>query len=91
MAVLAAGLLAVGCSSDPTPRRESSTPAVNPDDEKVEFRCLQGYDSISGKPVPTIYAWTKRGKSAVVRWVRNDFEKAGYDPARRCKEASPQW
>jgi len=91
MAVLAAGVLAVGCSRDVTPRREYSNPTVNPDDDKVEFRCLQGYDLILDKQVPTTYAWTKRGKSAVVHWVRNDFEKAGYDPAKRCSEASPRF
>ena len=91
MAVLTAGLLAAGCSRDVTPRIEYSTPTVNPDDGKVEFRCLNGYDLIQDKRVPTTYAWTKRGKSAVVRWVRNDFEKAGYDPAKRCAEASPRF
>lgn len=90
MAVLAAGLLAVGCTRNITPRRESSIPTVE-SEEKVQFRCLMGYDLDLDKKVPTTYAWRKRGKSAVVRWVRNDFEGAGYDPDKRCREASPRF
>ncbi len=53
MAMLAAGVLAVGSSSYATTRTESN-PTVKSD--KVEFRCLNGYDIVLGKRV-----WYARG------------------------------
>jgi len=64
---------------------------VKSDDDEVEFRCLNGYDIVLDKRVPTTYAWAKRGKMAVNRWVRDDFEEAGYDAWRRCREVSPRF
>ncbi|MBC6424635.1 MAG: hypothetical protein GDA38_26600 [Hormoscilla sp. SP12CHS1] len=86
MAVLAAALLAVGSSSYARTGTEY-TPEVKSDSE-LQFRCLKGYDYKLDKRVPSTYAWTKRGKLAVVRWVTDHFERAGYDPWRRCYEVS---
>ncbi|MGK7903217.1 MAG: COP23 domain-containing protein [Hormoscilla sp.] len=79
IAGLAAGVLAVGC--DPTP----------PTPPTVEFRCLKGYHQEKKEYVPTTFAWTQRGKSPVIRWVRDDFKAAGYDPRTRCEEVSPRF
>ncbi|MBO1347066.1 MAG: hypothetical protein EBE86_006570 [Hormoscilla sp. GUM202] len=86
MAVLAAALLAVGSSSYARTGTDY-TPEVKSDSE-LQFRCLKGYDYKLDKRVPSTYAWTKRGKLAVVRWVTDHFERAGYDPWRRCYEVS---
>ncbi|MBC6479449.1 MAG: hypothetical protein GDA56_18415 [Hormoscilla sp. GM7CHS1pb] len=60
-------------------------------DSELEFRCLKGYDYKLDKRVPSTYAWTKRGKLAVVRWVTDHFERAGYDHWRRCYEVSDRF
>lgn len=95
MGVLAAGVLAVGCGSTALTSRNreatteaESTPGVK-SSEEVQFICREGYDLRLDKKVPITYAWTSRGKSTVIRWVRNDFQQ--YDPWRRCREVSPRF
>ena len=95
MAVLAAGVLAVGggstaltASSREATTETESTPGVK-SSEEVQFICREGYDHTLNKKVPTTYAWTSRGKSAVIRWVRNDFQQ--YDPGTRCRHVSPRF
>lgn len=89
MALLAAGLLAMGSSSYGRTGREYS-PEVKSESE-LRFRCLKGYDYKLDKRVPSTYAWTKEGKLAVIRWVTDDFEQVGYDPWRRCYEVSDRF
>jgi len=95
MAVLAAGVLAVGggstaltASSREATTETESTPGVK-SSEEVQFICREGYDLSLEKYVPTTYAWRKKGKSVVIRWVRNDFQQ--YDPWMRCREVSPRF
>jgi hypothetical protein len=89
IAVLATGAMAAGCANK---TEVSNQPESNPDksSETVTFICEKGYDKVSGKNLPTTYAWAERGKIAVVRWETDYFSKWGYTPEERCKEVSPR-
>lgn len=50
----------------------------------VQFICAQSRRT----NVPTTYAWTRRGKIAVVRW---QSRLSDYSPQRRCEEVSPRF
>lgn len=56
-------------------------------EQGVKFICAK---SRKGN-VPTTYAWTGRGKIAVIRWESKDLNAAGYTPQRRCEEVSPRF
>lgn len=56
---------------------------------KTEFICADSYDPQSGERNPTTFAWTPRGKVAVVRWQTEEF--AQYPPQERCAEVSPRF
>jgi len=58
---------------------------------KVEFICADGYDQQTDSRLPTTYAWTERGKIAVVRWSTDFFERAGFSPQKRCELVSPRF
>lgn len=60
-------------------------------DSEVQFICAESFDSDSGQPLPTTFAWTPRGKIAVVRWQTEDFLNAGFSPQQRCDEVSPRF
>jgi hypothetical protein len=58
----------------------------------VQFICRDGFDENTQQRHPTTYAWTSRGKIAVVRWTRDGklgFED--YPPQKRCAEVSPRF
>lgn len=57
----------------------------------VEFICADGYDQQTGERLPTTYAWTERGKIAVVRWSTEFFADEGFSPQKRCEEVSPRF
>jgi len=59
--------------------------------QDVEFICADGYDQKTGERLPTTYAWTERGKIAVVRWSTDFFEEVGWSPQQRCEEVSPRF
>ncbi|MEM8779432.1 MAG: COP23 domain-containing protein [Cyanobacteria bacterium P01_G01_bin.49] len=58
-------------------------------DNKVKFVCGESFDPDGGNRLPTTFAWTPRGKIAVVRWATKDFPN--YPPERRCQEVSPRF
>lgn len=56
---------------------------------ETKFICAASYDPETQKRYPTTFAWTPRGKIAVVRWQTEEF--AQYSPQRRCAEVSPRF
>lgn len=58
---------------------------------EVQFICAESFDSESGKSLPTTFAWTPRGKIAVVRWETEAFLNAGFSPEKRCNDVSPRF
>lgn len=58
---------------------------------KVKFICADGYDQQTDSRLPTTYAWTERGKIAVIRWSTDFFERAGFSPQKRCELVSPRF
>ncbi len=65
-----------------------SMPMVQANNE-VKFVCGESFDPETSKRLPTTFAWTPRGKIAVIRWETDVF--ANYSPERRCKEVSPRF
>lgn len=59
--------------------------------EETSFICASGFDKATNQRHPTTYAWTQRGKIAVVRWKYNWFNNADYTPQRRCQDVSKQF
>jgi len=57
---------------------------------EVKFICAEGYDQQSGEDKPTTYAWTERGKIAVIRWSTKFFGEK-YTPQERCELVSPRF
>ncbi|MDJ0718934.1 MAG: COP23 domain-containing protein [Prochloraceae cyanobacterium] len=57
----------------------------------VRFICASGYDRDSDKHYPTTYAWTSRGKIAIVRWKSEWFESSQWNPQSRCEVVSPRF
>ena len=55
----------------------------------TQFICATSYDRATKQRHPTTFAWTPRGKIAVVRWSTEYFLK--YSPQRRCQEVSPRF
>lgn len=56
---------------------------------EVKFICADGYDQQTGERKPTTYAWTERGKIAVVRWSTEQFPN--FPPQKRCELVSPRF
>lgn len=64
---------------------------VHANDGEVKFICADSYDSESNASLPTTFAWTNRGKIAVVRWQTENFADAGFSPQQRCDAVSPRF
>ncbi|MEM7595655.1 MAG: COP23 domain-containing protein [Cyanobacteria bacterium P01_A01_bin.83] len=58
---------------------------------ETQFICAESFDNESGKSLPTTFAWTSRGKIAIVRWETEDFLSAGFSPQKRCESVSPRF
>lgn len=54
----------------------------------VQFICGVSFDQNDGKRLPTTFAWTPRGKIAVVRWVK---ALGSHSPQQRCQQVSPRF
>jgi hypothetical protein len=66
--------------------------ATNANNEsQVRFICSQGFDRTTGRRYPTTYAWTQRGKIAIVRWKQQWNSGALYTPQQRCQQVSPRF
>ncbi|NJO93899.1 MAG: hypothetical protein HC820_05220 [Hydrococcus sp. RM1_1_31] len=59
------------------------------ENERVQFICGESFDKQTNRRLPTTFAWTHRGKMALVRWKTEQFP--GYPPQRRCEEVSPRF
>jgi Circadian oscillating protein COP23 len=57
--------------------------------EQVKFVCAPSFDQQTNQKLPTTFAWTSRGKIAVVRWETNAFKN--YSPETRCQQVSPRF
>jgi Circadian oscillating protein COP23 len=55
---------------------------------QVQFTCNQSYELQSDRRFPTTFAWTSRGKVAVIRWVK---DLGDHSPQDRCKNVSPRF
>ncbi|MCU0534726.1 MAG: COP23 domain-containing protein [Hydrococcus sp. Prado102] len=71
---------------DPLPEPAKSDTKEN---QKVQFICNQSFNKGTGERLPTTFAWTEKGKIAIVRWKTEEF--ASYSPQRRCDEVSPRF
>jgi hypothetical protein len=58
---------------------------------EVKFICSDGFDRASGQRLPTTYAWTERGKIAIIRWSKKWGSGQNFTPQRRCEEVSPRF
>lgn len=58
-------------------------------EENIKFICGQSFDPETGNRLPTTFAWTPRGKIAIVRWETKYF--SNYSPEERCQEVSPRF
>lgn len=77
-----------------SPTQTTSTPTTEQaqaEPESVQFICSQGYDPATQEQVPITYAWTPKGKIAIVRWKSDRFAGSGFTPERRCSEVSPRF
>lgn len=57
----------------------------------INFICAAGYDRDTDKRYPTTYAWTPRGKVAIVRWKFPWFESTEWTNETRCEAVSPRF
>ena len=57
----------------------------------TEFICAESFDRDSGGSLPTTFAWTPRGKIAVIRWETEYFSASSYTPVQRCQAVSPRF
>jgi hypothetical protein len=57
-------------------------------DDPVRFICASGYDQLTEKRFPTTYAWTPRGKIAIIRWKYSWFNNKTVTPQQRCQQVS---
>jgi hypothetical protein len=74
---------------DNKPQNNPKNKSIKPTNSPVQFICSEGYDRVSTRRLPTTYAWTQRGKIALVRWKTEQFP--GYPPQKRCEEVSPRF
>ena len=58
-------------------------------DTETQFICADSYDAEKGERSPTTFAWTSRGKIAVIRWQSEYFQD--WSPQERCNEVSPRF
>ena len=58
---------------------------------EVQFICAASFDNESSESLPTTFAWTPRGKIAIVRWQTEDFAGAGFTSQKRCDAVSPRF
>jgi len=57
--------------------------------QEVQFICGESFDRASGQRYPTTFAWTARGKMAVVRWKKQ--WSGNITPQQRCQSVSPRF
>lgn len=57
---------------------------------ETQFICREAFDQATNQKIPTTYAWTERGKIAVVRWT-STLGNGAWTPERRCQEVSPRF
>lgn len=60
-------------------------------DDEVRFICASGYDQETNQRFPTTYAWTPRGKIAIIRWKFKWLNNPTITPARRCEDVSSRF
>ena len=95
-------VLIVGCNLPPTKATKTIEEASSSKDiteasrqtkqnNNIRFICASGYDRDSDKHYPTTYAWTPRGKVAIVRWKYDWFESTQWNPQTRCEAVSPRF
>ncbi|NJN12737.1 MAG: hypothetical protein HC815_34215 [Richelia sp. RM1_1_1] len=60
-------------------------------DDEVRFICASGYDQQTDKRFPTTYAWTPRGKIAVIRWKYSWFNSQTITLQQRCEQVTSRF
>ncbi|MHC5825971.1 MAG: COP23 domain-containing protein, partial [Nostoc sp.] len=75
--------LTVGCIT--------SIPSQAKADDEVRFICASGYDQATNLRFPTTYAWTERGKIAIIRWKYAWFKSKTVTPEERCEQVSSRF
>jgi hypothetical protein len=57
--------------------------------KQVKFVCAPSFDQQTNQKLPTTFAWTSRGKIAIVRWESTAFKN--FSPETRCQKVSPRF
>jgi Circadian oscillating protein COP23 len=60
-------------------------------DDEVRFICASGYDQATNLRFPTTYAWTSRGKIAIIRWKYAWFNNQTITAEQRCEKISSRF
>ena len=68
-----------------------STQVKAQENNEVQVICAESFDRDSGESLPTTFAWTERGKIAVIRWSTEAFSGSSFTPQKRCEVASPNF
>lgn len=58
---------------------------------RVSFICREGYDKKSNQKQYTTYAWTSKGKQAMVRWVKDWHNNPEWPLQKRCEVVSSKF
>lgn len=58
---------------------------------ELSFICRPGHDQQSNQEQYTTYAWTSKGKQAVVRWVKDWNNNSTWTPQKRCEVVSSKF
>jgi hypothetical protein len=86
--ILSVSLLA-GIILSPLVLTNSASPAEL--ESQIQFTCAPGFDQETQQYLPTTYAWSQRGKIAVVRWKQEWFKSQNWTPQSRCETVSPRF
>jgi hypothetical protein len=69
----------------------TSNTAMGQNRNQPQFICREAFDRVTNQRIPTTYAWTERGKSAIIRWTTTLGARGEWTPQRRCQEVSPRF
>jgi hypothetical protein len=60
-------------------------------EDQVRFICASGYDQQTNQRFPTTFAWTPRGKIAIIRWKYSWFNNKSVTSQQRCQQVSSRF
>jgi len=78
-------------NSNPIAEKAIETEVAYQPKSNIRFICQPGYDPPERKNIPTTYAWTPRGKIAIVRWVFPWYQSKEWNEQNRCEAVSSRF